>query len=242
MGLETVVIFCGIVFLASMIQGISGFAFGMVVLTVFPYLFGYTKALVLASLMAVVVVSYNAYLYRKSVDWQWVPLWLTVFLVTDLASVLVLKQVGDNPIWYKLMGISFVLMAIYLLWGQKVIHVKANKVSLIFLASGSGIFTGIFGIGGPFMVAFFLEATKEKDAYLGTTQLICLFMMGLDVLLRAINGMFTADLVGYTLLGVIFMVAGLLVARRLVARMDALTLRRVICLIIMVDGVVMFFH
>lgn len=89
MGLETVVIFCGIVFLASMIQGISGFAFGMVVLTVFPYLFGYTKALVLASLMAVVVVSYNAYLYRKSVDWQWVPLWLTVFLVTDLASVLV---------------------------------------------------------------------------------------------------------------------------------------------------------
>lgn len=54
--------------------------------------------------------------------------------------------------------------------------------------------------------------------------------------------MFTADLVGYTLLGVVFMVAGLLVARRLVARMDALTLRRVICLIIMVDGVVMFFH
>ena len=31
-----VALFCGIVFLASLIQGISGFAFGMVVLMVLP--------------------------------------------------------------------------------------------------------------------------------------------------------------------------------------------------------------
>lgn len=46
-----VALFCGIVFLASLIQGISGFAFGMVVLMVLPYIFGYTKALALGPLV-----------------------------------------------------------------------------------------------------------------------------------------------------------------------------------------------
>ena len=161
------VAFCGIVFVASVIQGISGFAFGMVVLMVFPYLFGYTKSLVLASLMAAVLVCYNAYLYRKSINWQWVPWWVGVFLVTDLLSVMVLKQVGDNPIWYKLMGVIFILMALYLLWGQKVLHVKANKKSLLLLGGGSGLIMGAFGVGGPLMAAFFLEATPKKRGISG---------------------------------------------------------------------------
>lgn len=38
------------------------------------------------------------------------------------------------------------------------------------------------------------------------------------------------------------MVAGLLMARRLVRHMDALTMRRIICFVVMVDGVVMLFH
>lgn len=236
------VAFCGIVFVASVIQGISGFAFGMVVLMVFPYLFGYTKSLVLASLMAAVLVCYNAYLYRKSINWQWVPWWVGVFLVTDLLSVMVLKQVGDNPIWYKLMGVIFILMALYLLWGQKVLHVKANKTSLLILSGGSGLIMGAFGVGGPLMAAFFLEATPKKEEYLGTTQITCVITMALDIVLRVLNGMFTADLVGYTLLGAVFMVAGLLIARRLVRHMDALTMRHFICLVVLVDGVVMLFH
>lgn len=236
------VAFCGIVFVASVIQGISGFAFGMVVLMVLPYIFGYTKALVLASLMAVVVVCYNAFLYRKSINWHWVPWWVGIFLVTDLLSVMVLKQVGDSPIWYKLMGVIFILMALYLLWGQKVLHVKANKTSLLILGGGSGLIMGAFGVGGPLMAAFFLEATKDKDEYLGTTQITCVITMALDIVLRVLNGMFTADLVGYTLLGAVFMVAGLLIARRLVRHMDALTMRHFICLVVLVDGVVMLFH
>lgn len=47
----TLAAFCAIVLVASVVQGISGFAFGMVVLMVFPYIFGYTKSLVLAALM-----------------------------------------------------------------------------------------------------------------------------------------------------------------------------------------------
>ena len=63
-----------------------------------------------------------------------------------------------------------------------------------------------------------------------------------DFIMRVANGMFSADLIGYTLLGLVFMIAGLFIARSLVRRMNALTLRKIICLVILVDGVFMLFH
>ena len=234
--------FCGIVFAASVVQGVSGFAFGMVVLMVFPYLFGYTKSLVLAALMATLVMLYNAFLYRKTIDWTWIPKWLLVYVVADLMGVLVLKRVGDHPIWYPLMGGIFVLMALYLLWGQKIIHVQPGMSSLVVLSVLSGLIMGAFGVGGPLMAAFFLEATDSKEYYLGTSQLVLGLTLAIDFLLRVINGMFTVDLVGYTLLGVVSMAAGLYIAKALVSRMDALTMRKIICLVMMADGVFMLFH
>lgn len=234
--------FCGIVFAASVVQGVSGFAFGMVVLMVFPYLFGYTKSLVLAALMATLVMLYNAFLYRKTIDWTWIPKWLLVYVVADLMGVLVLKRVGDHPIWYPLMGGIFILMALYLLWGQKIIHVQPGMSSLVVLSVLSGLIMGAFGVGGPLMAAFFLEATDSKEYYLGTSQLVLGLTLAIDFLLRVINGMFTVDLVGYTLLGVVSMAAGLYIAKALVRRMDALTMRKIICLVMMADGVFMLFH
>ena len=242
MSIGAMAMFCGIVLLAAIVQGVSGFAFGMVVLMVFPYLFGYTKALVLAALMAIFIMGANAWIYRKDIDWQWVPKWLVVYTIMDLVSVLILKKIGDSPIWYTLLGCIFVLMAIYLLWGQRVFKVKINGGSMVVMATLSGLIMGAFGVGGPLMAAFFLEATDTKETYLGTSQLVSLVTISIDFLMRLLNGMFTADLIGYTLVGVVFMVIGLVIAKRLVRHMDALTMRKIICVVMVASGIVMFFH
>lgn len=242
MGIGAFAAFCGITLVASFIQGVSGFAFSMIVLMVFPYLFGYTKSLVLAAMMATFVMLYNAFLYRKTIDWTWIVRWLAVYIVADLAGVLVLKRVGDNPIWYPLMGVIFIAMAIYLLWGQKLVKVRVGWGSMIVLSVLSGLIMGAFGVGGPLMAAFFLEATSSKEYYLGTSQLVLGLTLFIDFLMRVFNGMFTVDLVGYTLLGVVSMVLGLYIAKRLVSRMDALTLRKFICVVMIADGIFMLLH
>ncbi len=242
MSLGAFAAFCGIVLAASLVQGISGFAFSMIVLMVFPYLFGYTKSLVLAAMMATFVMLYNAFLYRRTIDWTWVVRWLAVYIIADLAGVLVLKRVGDSPIWYPLMGVIFIAMAVYLLWGQKIFTVRVGWGSMIVLSVLSGLIMGAFGVGGPLMAAFFLEATSSKEYYLGTSQLVLGLTLFIDFLLRVFNGMFTVDLIGYTLLGMVSMVLGLYIAKRLVSRMDALTLRKFICVVMIADGVFMLFH
>lgn len=239
MTIETGIIFCGIVFIGAIIQGISGFAFSMVVLAVFPYIFGYTKALIMASMLATLLVIYNAYLYRKTIEWQWLPLWMIFCISTDFVSVLLLKHIGDQPIWYTLMGVIYVALAVYLLWGQKFLNVQPNKRSLVVLSIFYGFITGAFGVGGPLMAAFFLEASSSKEHYLGTTQVISVGMLGMDFVFRVGNGMFTNDLLGSAALGIAFMVAGLGVAKRLVKRMDSNMLRKNVCLVMIVNGIVL---
>ena len=241
MSLETLLIFGAVVFVAAVIQGISGFAFGIVVLRVFPYIFGYTASLALAPLMAFVLALYNGYLYRKSIDWQWILPWCAVFVVADLASVLVLKQYGDNPLWHKIMGVVFIFMAAYLMWGQSAFHLRISGKTMSVFAIVSGVIMGAFGVGGPPMAAFFMQACKSKEEYIGTIQMLNIFICIIDVALRAINGMVNVDLLGYTMLGLVFLFAGLLVAKRFVAHMDALAMRKFVCFFMVVSGVAMIF-
>ena len=235
-------LFAVVVFAASVVQGISGFAFGLIVLMVFPTLFGYTNALVLANLMTMVLLIYNSILYRKYCAWRWLPLGIPAFAVADLFGVLVLKRVGDAPIWYMLLGILFILMAVYLMWGQERLPIKVNKTTLVVFSLVTGVLVGAFGVGGPIMAAFFLVATKSKEEYLGTIQVVSFFGMALDMVFRIATGMVTLELLKLTGLGLVFLIAGVLVAKRLVRFIDARMLRRIVCVLMVLNGVVTLFH
>lgn len=242
MSMSALLAFFGITLIAAIVNGISGFAFGVVVLMVFPYIFGYSKALALAGLMGFFITCFNAYIYRKDIDWKWVPRWFSVFIMAELVSVLLLKKVGDVPIWYTLLGILFIILGIYLLWGQSKIRIKPNIATMVMMSVLSGLIMGCFGVGGSIMAAFFLEVTSSKEQYLGTTQLMGTIIYIVDMVLRSANGMFSTDLLGLTAIGIIFMIIGLIIAKELVSRMDALTMRKFICFVMIVNGVVTLCH
>ena len=92
MSIGSLIIFCGIVFFASIVQGVSGFAFGLIVLMVFPHIFGYTSALAITNLMALFLLTYNGYLYRKHANWSWVPLGIASSAIMDLVGIMILKH------------------------------------------------------------------------------------------------------------------------------------------------------
>lgn len=242
MGIEALMIYCAIIFAAAIVQGISGFAFIMVVLMVFPYLFGYTQAVALATLIYIVILYYNSYLYRKHIEWKWAPRWVITFIIVDTIGVMFLKKVGDAPIWYTLMGMMFIMMSAYLLWGQKRVSFQPNNFNLMLFAALCGGVNGIFAVGGPIMATFFLVATDSKENYLGTTQILGVFTITIDVIVRAINGMYTIELLQYAAIGIVFAVTGLLVAKLLVRCMNESALRQFVCVVMIVGGVLMLSH
>lgn len=241
MSLASMVLFSLIVFLAAIVQGISGFAFIMIVLIIFPYLFGYTEAIALASFIYLFVLYSNSFLYRKHIEWKFVPLWVVTCILADSIGVIVLRLLGDSPIWYILMGIIFVLIAFYLLFVQRKIRITPNTKNLILFATLCGGINGFFAVGGPIMATYFLTATPKKETYLGTTQILGVFTITIDVIMRALSGMYTVDSIKIGILGIVIAIFGLFIAKKLVSKMNEAHLHRIVCIVIFLSGIKMLF-
>lgn len=239
MELEILLIVMLAVLVGAVVHGISGFAFGIVVLMVLPHFFGYADALALASFTTACVLAYNAFLYRKHIVWRQLPLALVVFICTDFLAVRLLKYVGDNPVLSVLLGVIFIAMAAYLAWGQEKFKIKATTANAVLFNGVGGLLNGLFGVGGPITAVYFLAVSKNKEQYLGTTQMLFFINVTIDFLLRAASGMVSQSILIYGFSSLWCMVAGLLIGKKLFARLNALTLRRIICFLMVLNGLVM---
>ncbi len=234
-----VVILFAAVFVGAIIHGISGFAFGIIVLMVLPHFFTYSDSLALISFTTVCVLGYNAYLYRRHINWQEIPLALAVFVIADFFAVRLLKYVGENPIWHLLLGGIFILMAAYLIWGQERFKILPTKTNAVIFNGVGGVINGLFCVGGPITAMYFLAVSKSKEEYLGTTQMLFFINITIDFLLRALNGMVSKPILIYGVSSLWCIVLGLLVGKKLFDKINALTLRRIICGLMVLNGVVM---
>lgn len=239
MDMQIVLIVMAAVFVGAVIHGISGFAFGIIVLMVLPHFFGYSQALALVSFTTACVLAYNAYLYRKHIVWHEIPLALGVFICTDFLAVRLLKYVGDDPIWNVLLGGVFILMAAYLAWGQEKFKIKATTANAVIFNGLGGLLNGLFGVGGPVAAMYFLTISKTKEEYQGTTQMLFFINITIDFLLRAASGMVDRTIMIYGVSSLWCVVIGLLIGKKLFERINALTLWRIICSLMLLNGAVM---
>ncbi len=237
MTLEGYIILFIVTFIGGLVQGISGFAFGMVVLLVLPYFFSYADSLVLLLFMSTYTTGINAFLYRKKVNWGVLPQGLIAFTVGNLGAIKILKQTADSPIWLKLLGVMFIFMAFYQIYWQGKIKVRPSLLSAASFCGLSGIVTGLFGVGGPIMVLYFLAIAKDKEEYIGTVQMFGLITIMIDLSIRTVNGMVSLPLIQFGLWCVWSSLLGLYVGKKLFDKMDGSTLQKVVCGIMVLNGI-----
>lgn len=158
-------------------------------------------------------------------------------MLTNLVAIVVLRHLGDNPMWLKVMGGMFIVMAAYLMWGQQALHVRINGKTMSVFALASGLIQGAFGVGGPLMAAFFLVVCKSKEEYIGTLQMASVTTFGVDLIMRAANGMIDATVLSYSALGIVFILAGLFVAKNLVSHLSATHLKTIVCVLMLFSGI-----
>ncbi len=224
-------------FLGALVQGITGFAFAIILLAFMQSFLPYTELLTIASLLALFMLTINVYTYRKHITWKWLPLPLLINFTFTIASIQLLRYTADFPYWHELLGLVFILMAVYLYCFQHRVHIEANlKNALIFCGAG-GILGGLFGVGGPPVVVYFLALSGgSKEKYLSSTQMFFWFNMSYDFIGRAASGMVTADTFYYASFCLIPIAFGLWLGRRIVRHIDIAMLKKLVYLLIFLNG------
>ncbi len=213
---------------AAFVQRVSGFGFGIFIMTVLPYIMpSYGEATTLSGLMAMVTSLIIAIRNYKYLHWKKLFIILFTFLIVSYIAVQFVSIASDG-ILKKLLGGILIFASIWFLFLSKRVHLPATVPVQISMGTISGLMGGFFGMQGPPAVLYFISSAKQKEEYMAMAQMYFLlgniFMTGY----RAQCGYLTAAvlhgwccgivavLIGTTLGSIVFRFVSLDILRKII--------------------------
>ena len=213
---------------ASFLQRVSGFGFGILIMTVLPYIMpSYGEATTLSGLMAMVTSLIIAIRNYRYLHWKKLFIILFTFLIVSYIAVQFVSIASDG-ILKKLLGGILIFASIWFLFLSKRVHLPATVPVQISMGTISGLMGGFFGMQGPPAVLYFISSAKQKEEYMAMAQMYFLlgniFMTGY----RAQCGYLTAAvlhgwccgivavLIGTTLGSIVFRFVSLDILRKII--------------------------
>jgi len=199
--MEAILIACavcaGASFVGAFTQRVSGFGYGIVVMMMFPLVLSHAEATALSGLVSIFLSGYVAFTLRRHIRWKQILIPALSYIVTSYLCIWFVKG-ADTALIKKLLGGMLVILSLYFLFFSKKIKIRPTVSGALMAGGLSGIMSGLFAMGGPPMVVYYLSASETNDEYLATIQGYFAVTGVIATVIRLINGMVTAQ-VWYTL-------------------------------------------
>lgn len=222
----------------SFIQRVTGFGFGIFIMTMLPMLMpSYGEATTLSGLLAMSTSLVVAIRMRKLIVWKRLLPLIAVFLVFSFSAVAVLGRI-DTPMLRKVLGAVLIAVAIYFAFFQNRIKIRPTPLSGGIAGALSGLMGGFFAMQGPPAVLYLVSSEPDKEHYMAMVQAYFLIGNLLLTFARAMNG-FTTAAVGW---GYLYGIGGVAIGATLGAfvfkKLTSKWLKYIIYAYIAVSGIV----
>ena len=227
----------GAALIGSFIQRVTGFGFGVFVMTILPFLMPtYGEATALSGLMAMVNALWTTIRMWKHIDWKKSVALLLTFAVVSFFCIGALGHI-DGHSARKVLGVVLVLLSIYFFFLGGRVHIKPTVGSQLTTGVISAAMGGFCAIQGPAAVVYFVSCAKDKDEYMG---LISSYLLVTNIFMtcfRAGNGFVTLNVGAAWLCALPMIIVGNLLGTKLYNRLPGAVLRKVIYAYMAVAGV-----
>ena len=224
--------------LSSFVQRVTGFGFGIVTMTMLPYIMpSYGEATALSGILAACMALIPAVTHRRYVRLgKLLPILLT-FLVLSFFSVKLLTVVDGHSLkrWF---GVALIVVSIYLFFFSDKVRLKPTMPVQISLGALSGLLGGMFAMQGPPAVVYFMASSESKDEYIAATQWYFVTGNLMMTLFRWQSGFVSHEVLHSALIALPAVALGLWVGAKVYGRLHNDHLRRIVYLFLAVAGVV----
>lgn len=238
MTLGTTVIYLASCAMSALIQSVSGFGFAIFMMSVIPNFMPYSTCTVVSGLLSLGTNVANVTRYRKSINWKLiiVPA-ISYFIVSYL--VINFAAGSSDATLKKILGVVLIILSIYFLFFSSRIKIRPTKRNGTIAGALSGVMGGLFSMSGPPIVVYMLSTNTEKEEYLGTIQTFFLITNVYTSVLRILKGMVTLEMLGLVVVGMLCSGLGFVVGVRLLKRIDAAMLKKIIYGFMAISGLSM---
>jgi uncharacterized membrane protein YfcA len=213
---------------ASFIQRVSGFGFGIFIMTILPLLMpSYGEATTLSGILSSLQSLYVLASLWKHVKWKRLLPILAAFIVSSYIAIQFVSYVSDTNL-KQILGGVLIIMSIYFLFISERISIRPTTTMQFSMGSLSGILGGLFAMQGPPAVLYFIASERDKTKYMSMTQ--GYFFIGniAMTLFRAGEGYLTHDVGMGTLYASAGIVIGTLIGKFVFDKISAPLLRKIV--------------
>jgi len=221
---------------AGTIQTTCGFGAGIILVFVLSQRLGMLSAPALSSATCLGLTTFLAVKYRKYIDLRRCIAPIILYSAFSIAAISLAKRM-DLDILSLFFGLFLIFLSVHFLFISKKAALSGSKLSMVLCSAFSGIFSGLFGIGGPLMGLYFLSVSETKESYIANLQTIFTVTSLINLLTRVETGIYTAQLIPWTLVGFCGILTGQFIGSAILKKTDLQSLRKYIYLFIGIAGI-----
>lgn len=248
-----IILFFIVVFLANIIQGVTGFAGTILAMPVSLILVGYNTAVPVLNMLGLLSGIYVFVLNRREVRRKELVKILIVMAPMIFVGMWLKKyfESYDKAI-YIFLGVLVLILAvtgIYRLYseGKKKVSAvsfdEAGNNGFFFklyefsLLVASGIVHGMFVCGGPLLIGYLTKRIKETGAFRATISTVWIVLNGIILILHISEGLWTRETVITGGLSAVFLFAGMFAGGILYKKMSRRAFMILTYILLAVSGV-----
>lgn len=228
-------------FTACVVQSVTGFGAGIVMMQFFPLFLPMLKATGLSSLITALLSLFIAVSYLKKLDKKLLILPAIFYFAASTVAINIAAAI-DTSMLSMLFGIALIIFAFYFMFASGKIKIKVNALTTGICSLLGGFASGLFGIGGPPMVVYFLAASNEdKEKYLANINFF-FFIMGMyTTSVRIFKGIITLEILPLVVVGIIGCYIGKWVGLKIVDKINIELMKKFIYIFLAIAGFITLF-
>ena len=180
--------------IASFIQRVSGFGFGIFVMMFFPFFLpSYGESVMLSGLLAGSTALMIAVRNWKYIRWSMMK-WVVFFNVLFSFLATEYMRSMSNATLKQCLGVMLILIALYFMFGEgRMGKIFKSKPAQVTIGSISGVMGGMFAMPGPPVVLYCVNTLEDKREYVTTLQAFSVVFNVFYTLFRARAGFYSDD-------------------------------------------------
>jgi uncharacterized membrane protein YfcA len=163
----------GLVFLAAIVRGYSGFGFSLLAITSLSLVFAPAQVIPAIFMLEIAASLHMLPSIWRDVHWRSLGFLLAGTIIGTPVGVHFLANVPQAPMTMALA--VFVLVATFLLWRGYSLKTMPNGPATLAVGAATGIANGAFGIGGPPVILFYFASPAGHAA--GRASLVAFFIL-----------------------------------------------------------------
>lgn len=233
----TFVLVAVITLFGSYIQGVTGFGFGIFSMMFLPHILLYTEGNLLSSTLSSLSSLFTVILIIRNVNWKNLLFPVLGCLLSTYMAVSFIKTQNSKTL-VMLLGIALVILSVYFFFFTDKIKIKATWYSGFTAGIVSGIMGGMFAIGGPPVVIYFIQSEESSEKYVATISAYFVFSGIISVTSKVAAGFFTQNVMYGFLFGLIGMLTGVVAGKLTRDKIRSHLLKKLVYGFMAISGVI----